>query len=236
MKTPLWKATGNLAMVMALALVITLFLLWGIHCCALSDVTAQMQPLRQTQPPPDSILAPAWGSNQVFTQSYTSSETIVWPIPSCSVVITLPQGLIGDDRKTWLAIFTFTTKSEMAFPTPLLSSNSFFSLDGDYVLDVSASGSAEIEPQDLSFNYGMAPLIEWHYQEVDLGEIQESTLHLYREWGVAGNQYWAPQTGWVDTENNKVYSSIEALDTYGFGGYRDRLYLPLILNAASSEK
>lgn len=234
MKTSLGKVIGNLAIVMALAGAMTLLLLWRVHCATLSNVTVQRSSFEQTQPPAAPVL-PAWVANQVFTQSYTSTETIVWPIPSCNVVITLPKGLIGDDRKAWLAVFTFTTKSKLTFPAPLISSDSFFKLDGDYVLGALAPGSAEVEPQDFSFSAGMAPLIEWSYRDADLGEIQESSLRLYREWGLVGDQYWKVQTGWVDTRNKKVYASPEQLDTFGFGGCQNQLYLPLILSAASGE-
>ena len=234
MKTSIWNGTRNLAIAMALAVVMILVLGWGIHCCVLPGVVAQSLSPQQTQLSAD--LAPlAWAPNQVFAQLYTSTEIVVWAIPSCNVVITFPKNLVGSDQYPEVVNFTFTTQSKQAFPAPLASLDAFFSLDGDYVLDALASGAVEIAPQDVSFNADKAPIIEWRYQDADLGPIQENSLRLYREWGVVGNQDWKEQKGWVDTNNNKAIFSLEQLDTFGFGGYHGRLYLPLTLNTMPSQ-
>jgi hypothetical protein len=179
---------------------------------------------------------PAWGTNQVFTQPYTSTETIVWSIPSCNVIITLPKQLIGSDSIDLSAVFTFTTESQQAFPAPLKSIAYFFSLDGStpQVLPSSLNPSAA-GPQDFSFNADMAPTIEWTYQGADLGKIQESSLRLYREWGLFGDQDWKVQKGFVDTKNKKAHFELEQLDFFGFGGYTAQSFLPLITNAATGE-
>jgi hypothetical protein len=81
----------------------------------------------------------------------------------------------------------------------------------------------------------MSPTIEWSYQGADLGTIHESTLRLYREWGLFGDQPWKVQAGFIDTDKKKAYFSMEQLDTFGFGGYRAQCYLPLVLNATTGK-
>jgi hypothetical protein len=223
-------------MATALAGVMILLLLWGIHRCPLQDVIAQSLSLQQTQPStaPDS---PAWAPDQVFTQRYTSTEIVVWPIPSCNIVITFPKNLIGSDATHLSVVFTFTTESKQTFPSPLQSIDYFFSLDGSTPKVLPSSlDQAAVQPQGPpSFNEGKSPTFEWHYQDADLSSIQESSLRLYREWGIFGNQDWKEQNGWVDAEHNKAYFDLEQLDDFGFGGYRAQLYFPLNLNAMTGQ-
>lgn len=220
-------------MAMTLATMMTIFVLGQVRQGALPSAAAQSSSLQRTLPSTNSVL-PIWIPDQVYTQLYTSTETIVWSIPACNVVITLPSNLIGSDATHMSVVFTFTTKARQTFPPPLKSIDYFFNLYGSTPKVLPSSRSlAAIQPQGPpSFNEGMSPTMEWNYQGVDLSMIQESSMRLYREWGLTGNPDWKAQKGFVDTKKKMAYFEIEQLDDFGFGGYRSLFYFPLLLNAA----
>ncbi|MBN1937047.1 MAG: hypothetical protein JW934_20480 [Anaerolineae bacterium] len=173
---------------------------------------------------------PVWGSTEPVTILFTSTETIRWNIAPYSAVITLPKDLLsasGSYRPH--AIITFTPTSGYTFTAPLTALDQFFALDGKFVLDGMAASQPQIEAQAVAFNPEALPNIEWYYQDAELLGVQETSLQLYVYWKLFGLEGWDAQPGSIYPDGNQAVFEMSRVGTYGFGGYRGRLYLPIIL-------
>ncbi len=170
-------------------------------------------------------ISAAWGMTESYSHLVPMDDRTtalsVWNIYTYNVIITFPKGLLNT-----ATAFTFTPKSRETLPVPLTTLDYFFTLDGDYII------RREIEAQAVSFVGGKYPEFEWRYSN-NLGGIDEQTLTLYyytSDLGTPPAQIWKSQTGSVDAENNKTVSKLDGLGKFGFGGYKSRNCLPVILN------
>ena len=209
MEMPRWDRIGSALLVGGTALLAVAFLLWwaaGQAPTALASGDPGAPRLRSTGQGDVSI---AWTSTEPTSTFVSRKDGIVWHIPQHGITFTLDSTSITAD-----AVFTFTPRNELPPRSPVVAY--VFKLEGVYV-----PYGNPVSPDEYE--------VTLHYDEAEIGEVQESRLRLYYESAIAG---WISQTCPIrDTIRNVLYCETSETGLFGVGAgpvYANRTYLPLI--------
>jgi hypothetical protein len=190
----------------------------GLACASIALLLAcagESMPSTAASPKQDDV-GPAWASTEPVTTEVGVGHTTWWVIDRYGVTIVFWQGAVRDSA----AVFTFTPRTDLPLPfdLPLRATPYLFSLDG-YLVNTG-------DPVSLwrAIDYIV------HYEDSELGNIEESTLEAYRE-----DDRWEPQGAELDTLSNYITWTTKFTGRFGLAGSgpRTNTYLPVMFSTSS---
>jgi hypothetical protein len=206
---PRWDKIGTALLASGTALLAVALLLWWTAGQASTALASELAGAPGTPSTWQGDVSVAWSSTEPTSTFVTKKDGIVWHIPQYGITFTLDSTSI-----TYDAVFTFTPRSGVPPRSPLVAY--VFELEGVYV-----PFGTPVSPDEYE--------VTLHYDEAEIGEVQESQLRLYFESAISG---WISQTCPIrDTLRNMLYCETSETGLFGVGAgpvFPNRTYLPLI--------